>query len=72
MLSKLGVNKLASAGFDHGNYSNVIINDKEYSLNKRGLNIVIVKGNGEINIILIHIKLRNYQLYYIKPLLNNS
>ena len=33
--------KVISAGFDVGNESSIIINDKEYSLNMRGLNFVV-------------------------------
>lgn len=34
--------KVASGGYDKGNFSSIKINDQEFSLNKRGLNIVVV------------------------------
>lgn len=38
--------KVASAGYDSDNYSKIIIDDEEYSPNKRGINAVIVQKNG--------------------------
>ena len=33
--------KVESAGYEAGDYSSIIINDKDYSMNKRGINIVV-------------------------------
>ncbi len=37
--------KITSAGLHHGNASTILINGVDYSLNKRGLNIVIVENS---------------------------
>ena len=40
------LNKLTSAGYLSGNYSNIIIDNKDYSMNQKGLNIVVIDEKG--------------------------
>ena len=40
------LNKLTSAGYLTGNYSNIIIDNKDYSMNQKGLNIVVIDEKG--------------------------
>ncbi|MDM1546635.1 DUF2723 domain-containing protein [Empedobacter falsenii] len=40
------LNKLTSAGYSSGNYSNIIIDNKDYSMNQKGLNIVVIDEKG--------------------------
>lgn len=40
--------KIGSAGFDSDNYSKIIINGKEYSPNRRGINAVVVHKSGQV------------------------
>ena len=42
-LKKLGINQISSAGYTVGNFSSIRMNSSELSLNKRGLNIVLLK-----------------------------
>ncbi len=48
ILNNLGINKLISAGLNFGNTSKIVYHDKDYSLNKRGLNIVIIEKNSHV------------------------
>lgn len=47
-LNNLGINEITSAGFTYGNVSKIIYHGKDYSLNKRGLNLVIVKKDDSV------------------------
>src|SRR5690606_26232504 len=47
-LKNLGINKIISAGLNSGNTSIIRINGENLSLNKRGLNIVLINKEDEI------------------------
>ena len=47
ILKKLGIDKISSAGYTIGDFSSVKINRSELSLNKRGLNIVLIKNDND-------------------------
>lgn len=44
-LKKLGITKIVSSGLNSGNFSSIKMNGTELSLNKRGINIVLIKNN---------------------------
>ena len=48
VLSKFGIQKITSSGYKNGNKSEIIINNKNYSKQHRGINYVIKKKNGTI------------------------
>lgn len=43
-----GVDRIYSAGLNHGDKSEIVINGKEYSLNKRGINWAVIKEDGHV------------------------
>jgi hypothetical protein len=47
-LKKLGIDEVVSAGYAHGNLSKVRIDGKEYSKNRRGINIITIDKKRKI------------------------